>query len=100
MAIDALSGILVVGRKGREYFTPRNYEEIQAEAKEGELVFPVVPDEKIMESYKPKKRINIMIPTELLDRISEFLEDKKGLDRSKFICDVVDMHLMNLANNE
>ena len=46
MAMDALSGLMVVGRKGREYQSPRSYEDIRVEAGEDELVFPVVPNEK------------------------------------------------------
>ncbi len=93
MAVDALSAILVLGRKGREYHEPRGFEEIRAEAEEGELVFPVMPAEKAMEEYRPKKRINVMIPVDLLDRVGEFFKDQKGLDRSKFICNAVESHL-------
>lgn len=39
MAIDALSGLLVVGRKGREYGAPSSYEEVKSFAKEGEVDF-------------------------------------------------------------
>ncbi|WP_156792172.1 hypothetical protein [Desulfotalea psychrophila] len=53
MAIDALSAMLVVGRKGRDYFEPKPYRKITAEAGEGELVFPVIADEKAMEEYRP-----------------------------------------------
>jgi len=93
MAMDALSAMMVFGRKGREYNAPRTFEEIQAEAKEGELVFPVMPTEKAMEAYRPKKRINIMIPVDLLNRVGDALKDRKGLDRSKFICNAVETHL-------
>ena len=93
MAMDALSGILVFGRKGREYQEPRGFDAIQAEAEEGEFVFPVIPTEKAMEQYRPKKRVNVMIPVDLLDRVGEFLKDQKGLDRSKFICNAVESHL-------
>ncbi|SMC92015.1 HicB_like antitoxin of toxin-antitoxin system [Desulfocicer vacuolatum DSM 3385] len=93
MAMDALSAMLVFGRKGREYQEPRGFEAIQAEAKEGELVFPVTPTEKAMEAYRPKKRINVMIPVDLLNRVGEALKDQKGLDRSKFICNAVEKRL-------
>ena len=55
MAMDALSGLLVIGRKGREYQAPRAFDEIKEEAEEGELVFPIVANEKIMDEYRPKK---------------------------------------------
>ena len=92
MAMDALSGLLVVGRKGREYHAPRGYEAIQAEAGEKEKVFPVVPGEKAMEEYRPKKRINVMVPVDLLEKI-DARKEEKGLDRSRFICQAVEEHL-------
>ena len=54
MAVDALSAIMVMGRKGREYHTSIIYNEIQAEAEAKELVFPIIPAEKTMEEYRPK----------------------------------------------
>jgi predicted RNase H-like HicB family nuclease len=73
MAMDALSGLLVIGRKGREYSAPRAFAEIQAETGAGELVFPVVPSEKIMEVYKPKKRINVMVADEDLEWVIDVI---------------------------
>ncbi|MCP4294310.1 MAG: hypothetical protein GY786_01745 [Proteobacteria bacterium] len=84
MAADALGGLLVLGRKGREYNSPRSFEEIQKEAKTGELVFPVVPSQKALKGNKPKKRINISVPVDLLDRVNTYLEPIKNLDRSAF----------------
>lgn len=86
MAMDALSGLLVIGRKGREYQAPRHYHEIKVEAKDGELVFPVVPSEKIIEEYRPKKRVNVMVPVDFLERVDEFVKSSTALDRSKFFC--------------
>ncbi len=93
MAMDALSGLMVVGRKGREYQAPRSYEDIKAESKEDELVFPVVPNEKIMEEYKPKKRINVMVPVDLLDKVGKVVKETDGLDRSKFFCTAAEKYL-------
>ncbi len=93
MAVDALSAIMVMGRKGREYEVPRGYEEIKAEAEPGELIFPVMPTEKAMEEYRPKKRINVMIPVDLLDRVNEHVKSQDGVDRSKFICGAVEKSL-------
>ena len=90
MAIDALSAIMVLGRKGREYNAPREYEEIQAEAGPDELVVPIVPSEKAMEEYRPKKRINVMVPVDLLDRVNDHIKNQSGMDRSKFICTAVE----------
>ncbi|MFO7761536.1 MAG: type II toxin-antitoxin system HicB family antitoxin [Thermodesulfobacteriota bacterium] len=93
MATDALSGLMVVGRKGREYQDPRSYDKIKREAVEGELVFPVVPDEKIMEEYRPKKRINVMVPVDLLEKVGEVVKKSEDLDRSKLFCAAVEQYL-------
>ena len=92
-AIDALSAMLVTGRKGREYSDPRPYEEVAKLVSAGELVFPIVANEKIMEEYKPKKRVNVMVPVELLSRADKHVKRAKGLDRSKFFCDAVEAYL-------
>ncbi len=86
MAMDALSGILVVGRKGREYNAPHSYSDVVHEAQKDELVFPVVPNENIMETYRPKKRVNVMVPVDLLENIGEYVKKTDGLDRSKLFC--------------
>lgn len=90
MAVDALSAIMAVGRKGREYNAPRGYLEIEQEAGKGELIFPVVPSEKTMDEYRPKKRINVMVPVDLLDRVNDRIKGRAGMDRSKFICTAVE----------
>ena len=93
MAMDALSGMLVVGRKGREYHKPRSYEEIKALAEDDESVFPIVADEKLMEEYRPKKRVNVMVPVDLLDWVGKRVKDIKGMDRSKFFCEAAEAYL-------
>jgi len=90
MAVDALSAMMVMGRKSREYNAPRGYIEIKREARQGELIFPVVPSEKAMDEYRPKKRINVMVPVDLLDRVNEYVKSQDGLDRSRFICGAVE----------
>jgi len=55
MAIDALSGLLVVGRKGREYQAPSTYEEVKAVAEEGEVVFPSSSQRKDHGGLQPEK---------------------------------------------
>jgi len=95
MATDALSAMLVHGRKGREYGEPSSYEVVAAQAGEGDLVFPVVPNEKIMEDYRPKKRVNVMLPIDRLDTIARIVKDSSGLDRSKFITNAIDYYIEN-----
>ncbi len=41
MAVDALSGMLVAGRKGREYTVPSSFEAVLSQAGDKEYVFPV-----------------------------------------------------------
>ncbi len=96
MAMDALSGLMVVGRKGREYQAPRSFEDVKAEAEENELVFPVVPSEKSMKEYRPKKRINVMVPVDLLAKVGEVVKETKGLDRSKLFCVATEKYLSSI----
>lgn len=93
MATDLISGVLVVGRKGRDYHDPSSYEAILAKAQSGDLVFPVVPSERIMAAYRPKKRVNIMLPEVQLEAIAGIVDGTAGLDRSKFIARAVDYYL-------
>jgi len=92
MATDALSAILVYGRKGREYKEPSSFQSVLAEAKDGEHVMAIIPDESIMEEYRPKKRVNVMVPVDLLEKIDKAKEEK-GLDRSKLFCDAAEKYL-------
>ena len=96
MAIDALSGMLVVGRKGREYSAPSVYDVVKEQAAEGELVFPVVPSEAAMEEYRPKKRVNVMVPVDLLSRIDEHVKTTVGMDRSRFFSEAAERRLHGL----
>ena len=85
MAIDALSIILGWGRKGRKYNDPSLHEVVRAQAEPGVLVLPIVPDWRIMEENRPKRRVNVMLPGAQLDAIAGIVADAPGLDRSKFI---------------
>lgn len=93
MATDALSAMLVHGRKGREYGEPSSYDVVAAKAELGDLVFPVVPSEKIMEEYRPKKRVNVMLPVDRLETIARIVKEDSGLDRSKFITRAIDYYV-------
>jgi predicted RNase H-like HicB family nuclease len=93
MAVDALSGMLVVGRKGREYSAPSGYEAVMAQADKGELVFPIIPSEATMEEYRPKKRVNVMVPVDLLERIDERVKATSGMDRSRFFSQAAEKSL-------
>lgn len=93
MAEDLISGILVAGRKGRDYHEPSGYEDILAKAAPGDLVFPIMPNERIMEEHRPKKRVNVMLPGSQLEAIAGIVGDAPGLDRSKFIARAIDHYL-------
>jgi len=93
MAQDALSAIIATGRKGREYTSPRSFEEVLALSGENDYVFPVTPDEKIIEEYRPKKRVNIMVPVSLLSKIDAKVKTVTGMDRSKFLCDAAESYI-------
>lgn len=85
MAVDALCGIMVDGRKGRDYQAPRSFEEVEKEAGAGDYVFPVSPDEKVMETYRPKKRVNIMFPVDVLERVDKQVKELGNTDRSNWL---------------
>ena len=93
MAEDLISAIIAGGRKGREYNDPSDFEAIQAKAEPGDLVFPVMPNPRIMEEYRPKKRVNVMLPDGQLDAIAGIVDGVAGLDRSKFIARAIDHYL-------
>ena len=93
MAVDALSGILIVGRKGREYFAPSRFEAVKAQAEEDDLVFPIIPTESAMDEYRPKKRVNVMVPVNLLEKIDEHVKSVAGMDRSKFFSEAAERSL-------
>ncbi|MFV0437490.1 MAG: type II toxin-antitoxin system HicB family antitoxin [Desulfopila sp.] len=93
MAVDALSAILATGRLGREYQQPRGFDAVSEEAGNDALVLPVVADDKIMEEYRPKKRINIMVPVELLGAIDKKVKSVPGMDRSRFFCEATERAL-------
>ncbi len=93
MAVEALSMILGDGRKGRDYQDPSPYEAVLAKAEPGDLVFPVIPDERIMIANSPKKRVSVMLPGAQLSLIAGITKDIQGLDRSKFISKAVDFYV-------
>lgn len=93
MAVDALSGLMVVGRKGKEYNDPRPYDEIKGLAEDEELVFPVMVNETMMNAYRPKKRVNVMVPVDLLDQMDAVVKNTEGLDRSRFFCEAAEKYL-------
>ncbi len=84
MAVDVLSAILAAGKKGQDYLTPHVLEDLQKGMKEGELIFPVRPDSKIMESYSPKERVSVMLDKALLSEIDKARANPK-VDRSKWL---------------
>ncbi len=91
MATDALSAILALGKKGREYNDPRPFSEVEQEAEKGERVFAILPDKKIMEEYlkesRPKIRVNISLEQDIKNAIDELVKKSLASDRSAFLND-------------
>ena len=87
MAIDALSGWLAHAEK--EFIKPPTGFDILKKkyTAESQTIFPVPIDEKIMQSYAPKKRINVVFPVDVLSKIDETRGKIGERDRSKFITD-------------
>lgn len=62
---------------------PSSYEVLLPRLKTGMLI-PIPIDEKIYESYQKLKRINIILPIDILKEIDSFRK-KSGLKRSTFL---------------
>lgn len=57
----------------------------------GELV-PIPVDEKIIEAYEDRKRINIILPSSILEKIDGYRK-KAGLKRSTFLLHAAEEYL-------
>lgn len=78
MAIDVLSALLATGKRGIDFHEPSSLEVITEQATTGDFVFPIKEDQKIMDSYAPKERINISMDKALIALIDEDrAKDKK-----------------------
>ena len=99
MAVEALSIILGCGCKGRDYTEPSTYEGILTKAEPGDLVFPVTADERIVAENRPKKRVNLHLPDSQLAAIAGLIEGVEGMNRSKFVTDVIDYYLAAKSPN-
>ena len=62
---------------------PTSFKKLSAKYKNGKLI-PIALDEKILESYEELKRINIIFPSQLLQKVDEFRK-KTGLKRSTLL---------------
>ena len=49
-----------------------------------------------MKEYRPKKRINVMVPVDLLAKVGEFVKEAEGLDRSKLFCVAAEKYLSGI----
>jgi predicted RNase H-like HicB family nuclease len=84
MAIDALAACISAGSNNVSKRT--GYKEMTAQYPDAKIM-AVPVDEKIIESYKPKKRINVVFPADVLAKIDETRGRIGVRDRSKFITD-------------
>jgi predicted RNase H-like HicB family nuclease len=80
-AKDALAGWLAHAEP-QFIKEPSKHHELEC-LKEGELV-PILVDENIMVSYQKLKRVNVILPAEMLRHIDSFRK-KAGLKRSTFL---------------
>ncbi len=100
MASDALSAILALGQKGREYNDPRPFLEVEQEAEEKERAFAVLPDRKTMEEYlkesRPKVRVNITLEQDIRNAIDDLVKKSLAPDRSAFLNDAAREKLLAL----
>lgn len=100
-AIDALSAILALGKKGVDYDNPRPFEDVEKGMDTGERVFAVAPDLKIMADYlkeaRPKVRVNVMLEQEVKAAIDAYTKKTAGLDRSQFLNDAARARLDELS---
>ncbi len=87
MAVDALAGWLAHAEK-QFINPPTSFDELKGRYKaDNQTIFPVPVDEKIIQSYAPKKRINVVFPVDVLSKIDETRGRIGERDRSKFITD-------------
>lgn len=99
MAIDALSAWLA---NAEEQFivAPSTYESLKKKyAKANQTIFPIIGDKSLIESYQPKKRINVVIPADTLSQLDELRAKRGERDRSKFISGIVNEYLNNIEKH-
>ncbi len=85
LSVDALAGWLAHAEK-RFVKPPSKYGDLKKRFdKENQTIVPVPVDETIIESYAPKKRINVVLPVDVLKRIDETRGKLGERDHSKFI---------------
>ncbi|MBU2513370.1 type II toxin-antitoxin system HicB family antitoxin [bacterium] len=88
MAIDALAAVLANADPKFIKEKPSTFEEISSQYNgDNQTVFPVPVDDTIIESYAPKRRVNVVFPVEVLKQIDETRGKLGERDRSKFITD-------------
>lgn len=95
MAIDVLSAWLA---NAEEQFIvePSTFENLKKKYTKPNLtIFPIIADKALIESYQPKKRINVVIPTNTLSQLDELRAKRGERDRSKFISGIVNEYLNN-----
>ena len=98
MAIDALAAVLANTEAQFVKDKPSTFEEVSKKYKAAnQTVFPVPVDAAIMQSYAPKKRINVVFPVDVLSKIDEIRGRIGERDRSKFITDGMREYTQKLA---
>lgn len=81
-ATDVLAGWLA-NAEAQFVKEPTSHAALQGNYPQAQLV-PIAVDERILSSYEELKRVNIIIPKNLLERIDKFRK-KRGLKRSTLL---------------
>ncbi len=84
MAVDALAACI---GNGKENVRDRTSYEDMIRQYPDDKIMPVPVDEKILESYSPKKKVHVVFPVDVLRLIDETRGKLGERDRSKFITD-------------
>ncbi len=99
MAVDALSAWLSHAEK-QFVRKPSSFENLMKTFNgENQKIFPVVADTAIMESYAPKKRVNVVFPVDVLSKIDETRGRIGERNRSKFIAEGMREYTERLAKD-
>ncbi|OGG94872.1 MAG: hypothetical protein A2527_05050 [Candidatus Lambdaproteobacteria bacterium RIFOXYD2_FULL_50_16] len=83
MATDALALILADYEKLPK---PSQAEDLEPKLAPGERLVPVPVDPKLVFHYQPKQRVNVSLPTPILQAI-DVARAKTGQDRSEFLAE-------------
>lgn len=83
MAVDVLAAILA---ETEIWPRPTKAEHLMPQLNAGERLASVPVDERLLHQYKPKVRVNIMLPNDVLKKLDEY-RTQTGEDRSSLLAE-------------